>query len=212
MNKTISVIIPTKDRPKDLENLINSLLNQSLKPDELIIIDQSNSQESKNLVKKIWKNKIHAKLVYILNSDIKGLVDAKRYGTNLVSSELVCFLDDDLILDDRFIEEIVKPFNNSTSILGSSGIFINFPNRSILYSKMYSLFHKGIFSDPRPKVFKKYEGYKNSLIESNVLWGGITIWQLDVLKKVPFDDKNFLFMMEDFDYSAKVRSIMILII
>lgn len=205
MKKTISVIIPTKNRPEDLRNLIDSLVIQSLSPDELIVIDQSETSLSKNLVESKYNELLDSKLVYILNPDIQGLVDAKRHGANIASSDLICFLDDDLILDTKFIEEIVRPFKNKEKILGSSGVFINFPERSRLYKLMYSIFHKGIFSDPRPVVYKKYEGYENKLIESNVLWGGITIWQSFVLKKVPFDDKNFLFMMEDFDFSAKVR-------
>ena len=205
MNKKLSLVIPTKNRANDLMTLVDSIMNQSLMPDELIIIDQSDTPKSKELVQNKLRDVSNPKLIYILDPNIKGLVDAKRYGTSISSHELVCFLDDDLILDDHFLKQIVKPFQFDTKILGSSGVFINFPMRSKLYSVMYSLFHKGIFSDPRPQVFRKYEGYTNPLLSTNVLWGGITIWNVDVLKKVPFDNKNFLFMMEDFDYSAKVR-------
>ena len=206
INKKLSLVIPTKNRPEDLIELVDSIMSQSLMPDELIIIDQSDTSKSKELIQSRWKDASNSKLTYILDPSIKGLVDAKRHGTLISSHDLVCFLDDDLILDNHFLKQIVEPFQFDTKILGSSGVFINFPRRSKLYSVMYSLFHKGIFSDPRPQVFRKYEGYANPLLSTNVLWGGITIWNADVLKKVPFDDKNFLFMMEDFDYSAKVRS------
>jgi len=206
INKKLSLVIPTKNRPEDLIELINSIMNQSLMPDELIIIDQSDTSQSKELIQSRWNDTSNSKLIYILDSNIKGLVDAKRHGTLISSHDLVCFLDDDLILDNHFLKQIIEPFQFDTTILGSSGVFINFPIRSKLYSVMYSLFHKGIFSDPRPQVFRTYEGYSNPLLSTNVLWGGITIWNADVLKKVPFDDKNFLFMMEDFDYSAKVRN------
>lgn len=205
MDKIISIVIPTKNRHVDLMNLVNSLIDQSLKPNELIVIDQSDTDISKKLVNDKWKQFKNSKLIYVLNSKIKGLVDAKRYGIKFASGDLICFLDDDLILDSRFLEQIASPFRNNLNILGSSGVFTNFPKRSKLYTYMYYLFHKGIFSDPRPFVLKKYEGYDNKLIKTSVLWGGSTIWQSEVFKKAPLDNKNFLFMMEDFDYSAKVR-------
>lgn len=206
INKKLSLVIPTKNRTNDLMTLVESIINQSLMPDELIIIDQSDTPKSKELVQNKWRDVRNSKLIYVLDANIKGLVDAKRHGASISSYELVCFLDDDLILDNHFLKQIVEPFRFDSKIMGSSGVFINFPVRSKLYLLMYSLFHKGIFSDPRPQVFRKYEGYTNPLLSSNVLWGGITIWNADVLKKVPFDNKNFLFMMEDFDYSAKVRN------
>lgn len=205
MNKSLSVVIPTKNRPEDLMNLVNSLINQTLNPNELIIVDQSENKISKNQIESISGQFSNSKLIYILDSKIKGLVVAKKYGAKLASSDLICFLDDDLILDKRFLEEIVRPFQDTLSILGSSGVLTNFLQKSKLYTIMYSLFHKGLFSDPRPVVFRKYEGYKNKLVKSNVLWGGCTVWQANVIKQVPIDDKNPLSMMEDFDYSAKIR-------
>ena len=204
MSKKLSVVIPTKNREIDLATLVDSILIQSRMPDELIVIDQSDTSISKDNISEKWLAITGCDLKYILDPKIKGLVDAKRAGSEASSYEIVCFLDDDLILDSQFLEEIIKPFENDSSIRGCSGVFINFPRTSKLYQKMYSLFHRGIFSDPRPAVFKKYHGYKNALFESSVLWGGITAWRSDVLQRVPFDAQNSLFMMEDFDYSRKV--------
>ena len=42
MGLKISAIIPTYNRPQDLANCIQSILNQSVKPDEIIVIDDGN--------------------------------------------------------------------------------------------------------------------------------------------------------------------------
>jgi GT2 family glycosyltransferase len=201
----LTVVIPTKNRENDLVALVDSLMLQSRLPDELIIVDQSDTPDSRNNITGKWTTALSSDLVYILDPSIKGLVDAKRVGSEKAKNEIVCFLDDDLILDPHFLREIVKPFVQDPSLRGSSGVFINFPKTSKLYKIMYSLFHKGIFSDPRPAVFKEYRGYSNGLVETSVLWGGITAWRSEVLAQVPFDTHNSLFMMEDFDYSRKIR-------
>ena len=38
---TFSIVIPTKDRPKELNKIFNSIIQQSRKPNQIIIIDQS---------------------------------------------------------------------------------------------------------------------------------------------------------------------------
>jgi len=201
----LTVVIPTKNRKKDLETLVDSLILQSKLPDELIIVDQSLSSESQKVISEKWNSISKSQLVYILDSRIEGLVAAKSVGSEQAKNEVICFLDDDLILDAHFLREIVKPFLQDGRVRGVSGVFINFPKTSKLYKIMYSLFHKGIFSDPRPIVYKEYKGYSNPLVETSVLWGGITAWRSEVLKQVPFDTTNSLFMMEDFDYSRKIR-------
>ena len=201
----LSVIIPTKNRKSDLIALINSLMGQSIIPDELIIIDQSDTLSCKSIIINKWNTIENSKLKYIHDTSINGLVKAKWVGSKLASSEIICFLDDDLILDKHFLREIIKPFFENFDIKGSSGIFINYPKTSFAYKVIYSFFHKGIFKDPRPAVFKKYFGYCNNLLKTTVLWGGITAWRSEILQEVEFDTENSLFMMEDFDYSRKIR-------
>ena len=53
----ISIIIPTKNRSKDLYKAIKSIINQKIKPDELIVVDQSDDSSSKNLIEDLFKSK-----------------------------------------------------------------------------------------------------------------------------------------------------------
>ena len=38
-NNQLAIVIPTKDRPRQLEGLLSSLMNQSYRPDQTIIVD-----------------------------------------------------------------------------------------------------------------------------------------------------------------------------
>ncbi len=54
MHLTVSVIIPTKNRPGDLALAVSTLFQQTILPIELIIIDQSRSDESQRKIEQIF--------------------------------------------------------------------------------------------------------------------------------------------------------------
>ena len=70
-----SIVIPTKNRPKELRKIFASLLIQSKLPEQIIIIDQSSKDKIiKNELKTVLKNK-KVEFNYLCNDKIKGLVD-----------------------------------------------------------------------------------------------------------------------------------------
>ena len=74
----LTAVIPTKDRPLDLPKAVTSILGQSNLPDELIIVDQSDSHESKNSIYSLWPENVSVNLIYIHDVTVSGLVEAKR--------------------------------------------------------------------------------------------------------------------------------------
>ena len=74
---TFSIVIPTKDRPKELIKMFISIIQQSRKPNQIIIIDQSRPENTifKNL-KSILKDE-NIKLNYVHDQKISGLIEAK---------------------------------------------------------------------------------------------------------------------------------------
>ena len=87
----ISVIIPTYDRPKFLKNALDSLVNQSFKNFEVIVINNGTVQIS-DLIEE-YKIKLDIKLY---ESDIKGNVShAKNIGLKNSSGKYIAYLDDD---------------------------------------------------------------------------------------------------------------------
>ncbi|MEX1013851.1 MAG: glycosyltransferase family A protein, partial [Candidatus Paceibacterota bacterium] len=104
-----SVVIPTYKRKEDLNICLGSILDQSLLPDEVIIIDDD-SLPSDFINKERFKNK-NIKFVYYKKDHKKerrGLSESKNIAVNLSSNEIFFILDDDLILDNDFFEKIMK--------------------------------------------------------------------------------------------------------
>ena len=98
----VSVIIPTYNRGHLLERAVNSVLQQTFRDFELIVVDdasQDNTGQSKFL-------KDHAdKLLYYCLPSNRGVSAARNFGVQKSSGEWIAFLDSD---DEWFPEKLEK--------------------------------------------------------------------------------------------------------
>ena len=140
----ISVVIPTLNRPKDLQVAVKSILDQTYPPSELIIVDQSIDSDSYNIIQELYSLlKPIPKLIYIHNTSIKSLVEAKNFGVSKSNGDIVSFLEDDEELNSNYLENILKVFKENDHILGCSGVVSNI-RRSLLYRVAFKIFHRGM--------------------------------------------------------------------
>jgi len=202
-NFSISVIVPTKNRHEDLYIFFDSLLQQTVLPNQIIVIDQS----SKNLSEELIKNKLNSfkksKLIYIYNKNINGLVEAKNHSLQYNESDLICFLEDDEVLEVDFLEKIILGFNSNPKMNGCCGVITNPPNKNYYYEFFFHLFHIGLYRDIRVGVFG-YDTQQESFIISDKISGGLSVWKNKIFSKLVFDLKNNLHFTEDIDFSSRV--------
>jgi len=120
----ISIIIPTYNRPDDLNKCLSSILIQTLLPGEIIIVDNSDSHEPTKLVTDL-KDKFENKnifLKYIKNEKENSLTVAKNIGVKNSVEDIISFLDDDIILDKEYYAEIIKVYKEYPNALGVEGL------------------------------------------------------------------------------------------
>ena len=199
---TISVIIPTLNRPDDMARLLPTILAQTLLPNELIIVDQSVNDATKNIVTPLSETKKEIKLNYIHDSSFNGLVKAKEIGARVANGDIVCFLDDDTTLDIDYFNAIKQGFIDNKKMLGCSSMINNSIKKSLLYLYAHRFFHQGIFYDPRPMILANLAKNSPALINCDLLSGGASCWKKEVLSNIPFD-KNGIHTFEDSDYSSR---------
>jgi len=201
----LTLIIPTKNRSNDIQKAIKSVLFQTKLPDELIVVDQSKDNLSKLAIKKTVINCQKIKLIYIHDTKIKGLVDAKRVGVENASGDIICFIEDDVYLEPSYLKAIEFGFKKFPKMLGCCGVVTNQSKTLPLYSVLFHFFHIGIFADPRVTFnFLPRKLNKKSLILSDKLSGGISAWKKNVFNSISFDLYNDFHMFEDIDFSTRV--------
>ena len=85
----ISVVIPTFNRKSFLKRSIDSVLNQTVMPFEIIIVDDGSTDGTIDEIKKRYDT---VKIIYQQN---KGVSSARNIGIKTASGGWVCFLDSD---------------------------------------------------------------------------------------------------------------------
>tara|TARA_R110001583_G_scaffold162719_1_gene314978 strand:- start:32680 stop:33678 length:999 start_codon:yes stop_codon:yes gene_type:complete len=119
-----SLIICTYMRPAAIVKLLQSVKEQTQYPNEILIVDGSINNETKEILQQnSFKN-----ITYFLVDDInRGLTKQRNYGISKVSKEIeiVCFLDDDIILEPTYFEELINTYNSKLDAVGVGGYISN---------------------------------------------------------------------------------------
>lgn len=93
MDNLVSVIIPTYNRENFIEKSIESVLNQTYKNIEIIIVDDNSSDNTFYIIKKYMEKYDFIK--YVKHDINKGGSAARNTGVNLAKGKYVAFLDSD---------------------------------------------------------------------------------------------------------------------
>lgn len=134
-----SLVVCTYKRPKALTDLLLSVNKQMLYPNEIIIVDSSSDNATLNLN---LESKFQNLSYFKVEEKDKGLTKQRNYGISKVqnSSEVVCFVDDDTVLERDYFKNIVSIFNDNKDITGVGGVAINennwFEKKAVTYSKI----------------------------------------------------------------------------
>ena len=123
--KLVSVIITTHNRsPKIVLRAVNSVLCQTYKNIEIIVVDDSSKEYVlRDDVEKIIRHKA-PQILYIKHETNKGSCAARNTGLLYAKGYYVAFLDDDDEWLPQKIEEQIKGFTDDNIALVYSGITI----------------------------------------------------------------------------------------
>jgi glycosyltransferase involved in cell wall biosynthesis len=110
----VSVIIPTYNRGQLVFRAIKSVLNQTYKNLEIIIVDDGSTDDTEEIVKKFSDERIK----YIRYPKNRGLSFARNTGIRNSKGDFVAFLDSDDEYIPEKIEKTLRVFKNSSKDLG----------------------------------------------------------------------------------------------
>jgi len=99
----VSVIVPTKNSAKFLENCLLSIKNQTYKNIELIVVDNNSTDKTKEIAKK------YTDKVFNFGPERSAQVN---FGVGQAGGEYFYKVDSDFILDTKVIEECIDKMNN----------------------------------------------------------------------------------------------------
>ena len=98
---SVSVIVPTYNREHFLQECIESVLSQTFKDFELIVVDDGSTDQTEDILKR-YEDKLHYK-----KQEQKGPSSARNTGIQYSAGEWICFLDsDDLWLPGKLAAQM----------------------------------------------------------------------------------------------------------
>ena len=109
-NPGVSIIIPTYNRGNLLQGAISSILNQTYKNWELIIVDDRSTDNTKELVRNYMKK--DKRIKYVVNEHKKGPGGARNQGIEIAKGEYIAFLDSDDEWFKHHLKDSVKVLEN----------------------------------------------------------------------------------------------------
>ena len=111
-------------RPQPLLQLLQSVQEQTLYPNEILIIDGSTNEETGIVLK---KNQFENLKYFLVPLEHRGLTKQRNYGIERVGNEMetVCFLDDDTVLKNDYFEQLLQTYQIYPEALGAGGYIIN---------------------------------------------------------------------------------------
>ena len=204
----LAVVVPTKNRPKELQTFLNSLWEQEFLPDQLIIIDQSEPSKVINHEAKEKALELGIKLDYLHKESINGLVQAKAFAVPYNKCSIISFFDDDIVLEEDCLKEMYQAFIDNPKMTAANGMILNAPKESFFKRFVFEITHFGIYSDNRREVFYQMSDTKESQLipkKLNALSGGLTFYRKQIFEKVPFDEINKFHSYEDKEHSIRLE-------
>lgn len=109
-----SVIIPVHNSEKYLTKCLQSVINQTCKNYECLIIDDFSTDMSALIYQKVCKNNENFKYICLLEN--KGVSEARNEGIRNSNGKCILFLDSDDWWENNILEEIIKVYDDNTLI------------------------------------------------------------------------------------------------
>jgi glycosyltransferase involved in cell wall biosynthesis len=130
-NSFFSIIIPTFNSEKTLQNALNSIISQDFTDWDVLIVDGISKDGTMDIIKKNHENDL--RINFISEAD-KGIYDAMNKGINLVSGRWLYFLGSDDFLFDNYV-------------LSAMSRVIEISAFDFYYGNVYSPKLKGLYGD-----------------------------------------------------------------
>jgi glycosyltransferase involved in cell wall biosynthesis len=116
MSQPISVLLCTRNRAAKLHRAIESILGNSYRNFELVVVDQSTDRESRTKVESFND----PRLVYVPTTTV-GLSRARNLAVRVARWNVVVFTDDDCICHPNWLSSIIIEYERESSVMGVFG-------------------------------------------------------------------------------------------
>ena len=186
MKKNISFYVPAYNAERTIKDSITSIQNQSILPDEIILIDDCSIDKTVKIVKSEFSN-----VKIIVNKQNMGLGYSRNLGIKESKNDIIAAIDADVILDKYWMEKLIHEIEKK--------------NVSMCGGKMDEYLLDNKINLWRAKYYSQNWGNK-LVFNPPFLFGCNTILIKSLWNRVNGYDEKFKTNGEDINFIQKIKS------
>lgn len=172
MQCLISVIVPIYNVEKQLNKCVDSIINQTYKTLEIILVDDGSLDKCPQICDEYAKKDSRIKTIHKKNG---GLSDARNAGFNIATGDYVVFIDSDDWIELQALESMLETAQKYDADIVECNVMYKYDNKKdesynddefAVYSDNYSIMSAYI-KDYRIKTVVWNKLYKKTLLNKN---------------------------------------------
>lgn len=197
MKYKISIVVPVYNSEKYLEKCIESIMNQTLKDIELILINDGSTDNSRKICDYYKYIDKRIKVLHIKNN---GVSNARNVGISYANGKYIMFADSDDYVHPKWCETLYKVaeskkddfivcgykiINQRITPFELKKVLADTKDKNLILHKsdFYLLYRNGLLNSPCNKIFKTDILQKNKIrYKKDLSLGEDMIFNLDYLK------------------------------
>ena len=185
----VSIIIPVYNSESTLKRCIESVINQTYKNIEILIINDGSKDKSLNIMNE-YKNKDER--IIVINQKNKGLSGARNTGVNNATGDYITFIDSDDYIKPNLVKDTIKIFEEYECDVVRNNYELSYENgKTELRNEMYE--ENRIINIEE----KKEELIQNILLGKVQSYSWLLTIKREILDKNNLEFDEDIFFMED---------------
>jgi len=176
----VSVVVPVYNAERYLEKALRSLMVQTYKDMEIIVIDDGSTDHSPEIISRIMDEQ--SARIKMCSQANRGVGAARNLGLKLTNSEYVLFMDADDWVEKDFVETYLNSMMWETKCSVASSYFVTIGEK--------------------PEKVKKVNGEKILLFKAPAVW--LRMFKTDFLRENKIEFGNYS-IAEDLNFTGKAH-------
>lgn len=131
MENLISVIVPIYNVAPYLHQCVDSIINQTYKNLEIILVDDGSTDGSEQICDEYAKKDNR---IIVIHQNNKGLVGARKAGLQIATGEYIGYVDGDDWIEPEMYQDLLNKILDTDADFIDSGLIVEKENEKICYS------------------------------------------------------------------------------
>lgn len=194
----ISIIIPVYNSEKYLKKCLDSILNQTYKDFEVLVINDGSKDQSWKVMEEYQQKD---KRILIYNQENMGVAKTRNKGIQLAKGEYVTFVDNDDYLKNDYLEQFVNASLENDIVIGGYERVDTKGNVLHEFQLKNTYWAKYTFITPWARIFKRSYLLENHIefLSSPIgedIYFNLQAYKSDKIKVIPYNGYCWLYNEE----------------